>query len=216
VVEGVEAGLPEASWPVYTGSNHDAGRLTTRWAGGDEAKARCALLMLLTLRGTPFLYYGDEIGMPDVEIPPDRVLDPVPEGRDGCRTPMQWTSGPGAGFTDAADTWLPLGDAGAHNVADQRGDPGSVLNLVRDLIALRRDRADLHSGAYATLPAPDGAWAWRRGDGTVVTLNLSDAPVTVEGLSGSILVSTDRARDGERVDGALALAPWSGAVIDVG
>ena len=91
--------------------------------------------MLLTLRGTPFLYYGDEIGMPDVEIPPDRVLDPVPEGRDGCRTPMQWTSGPGAGFTDAADTWLPLGDAGARNVADQRADPGSVLNLVRDLIA---------------------------------------------------------------------------------
>jgi alpha-glucosidase len=172
--------------------------------------------MLLTLRGTPFLYYGDEIAMPDVAIPPDRVRDPVPEGRDGCRTPMQWTSGPGAGFTDAADTWLPLGDAGARNVADQRGDPGSVLNLVRDLIALRRARDDLRRGAYATVPAPAGAWAWRRGDGTAVALNLSDAAVTLPGLSGSVLIATDRARDGEPVDGALDLQPWSGAVIDVG
>jgi alpha-glucosidase len=213
IVEGVEAGLPEASWPVYTGSNHDAGRFVTRWAGGDEAKVRVALMMLLTLRGTPFLYYGDEIAMPEVPIPADRVLDPVPENRDGCRTPMQWTSAPGAGFTDAADTWLPLGDAGARNVADQRADRGSVLHLVRDLIALRRDRADLHAGGYATLPAPDGAWAWARGDGTAVALNLSDAPVTVDGLTGDVLVATDRARDGERVDGALALAPWSGAVV---
>jgi alpha-glucosidase len=144
------------------------------------------------------------------------VRDPVPEGRDGCRTPRQWTSGPGAGFTDAADTWLPLGDAGARNVEDQRADPGSVLNLVRDLIAVRRDRDDLRSGAYATLPAPDGEWAWRRGDGTAVVLNLSDAPVAVDGLTGSVVVATDRAREGERVDGALALAPWSGAVLDVG
>jgi alpha-glucosidase len=100
-VEGVEGGLPELSWPVYTGSNHDAGRLATRWAGGDEAKARCALLMLLTLRGTPFLYYGDEIALPDGDVPPERRKDPVPDNRDGCRTPMPWT--PDGGFTDGGD-----------------------------------------------------------------------------------------------------------------
>jgi alpha-glucosidase len=216
IVEAMEERLPHGAWPVYTGSNHDAGRLVTRWAGGDEAKVRCALTMLLCVRGTPFLYYGDEIGMPEVPIDPARSLDPVPHrtgdptsGRDGCRTPMQWTAAPGAGFTTADGTWLPIGDAGACNVADQRDDPGSVLHLVRDLIALRRERADLRIGDYATLPAPDGAWAWRRGSSTAVALNLSDAPVTLDGLDGTLLIATDRAR----VGGALDLAPWSGAVV---
>jgi alpha-glucosidase len=222
IVEAVEAGLPARAWPVYTGSNHDAGRLVTRWAGGDEAKTRCALLMLLCLRGTPFLYYGDEIGMPEVEIDPAASLDPVPHrtgdpasGRDGCRTPMQWEAASLAGFSpDGARPWLPVGDARAHNVTGQRANRGSVLHLVRDLIALRRERADLRTGDYATLPAPDGAWAWRRGDGTAVALNLSDRTVIVDGISGRVLVATDRGRDGEPVDGALELAPWSGTVID--
>ena len=139
--------------------------------------------MLLTLRGTPFLYYGDEIAMPDVPLDPALALDPVPHrtgeperNRDGCRTPMQWSAEPGAGFTaGGAETWLPLGDTAARNVAAQREDPGSMLHLVRDLIALRRERADLRAGAYETLPAPAGAWAWRRGDGTAAALNLSDA-----------------------------------------
>ena len=144
--------------------------------------------MLLTLRGTPFLYYGDEIAMPDVRrCRADRGARPG-DPSEPRRLPHADAvdGGPGAGFTDAADTWLPLGDAGARNVADQRADPGSVLHLVRDLIALRRERADLRGGAYATLPAPDGAWAWRRGDGTAVALNLSDAPVTVDGLDGTV------------------------------
>ena len=221
VVEGVEAMLPAESWPVYTGSNHDAGRLVTRWAGGDEARTRVALLILLALRGTPFLYYGDEIGMPDVALDPAQALDPVPHrrndpsaSRDPCRTPMQWSAEPGAGFTAGdAEPWLPLGDAAAHNVGDQRADPGSVLHLVRDLIALRRSRADLRGGSYQTLPAPDGAWAWRRGDGTAAAVNLSGAEVEVAGLGGSVLVATDRSRDGERVDGTLRLGPWQGAVL---
>ena len=204
IVEAVEVGLPEASWPVYTGSNHDAGRLATRWAGGDEGKTRCSLLMLLTLRGTPFLYYGDELGLPDGDVPPDRRRDPVPDNRDGCRTPMPWTAEP------APDMWLPLTDA-SRNVADQREDPGSVLHLVRDLIALRRERADLHSGTYESLSAADGAWVWRRGDGTAVAVNLSDAPVTVD-VAGTVLIATDRARDGKRFDGELA--PWSAAIVD--
>ena len=211
IVEGVEAKLPAGAWPVYTGSNHDAGRLTTRWAGGDEAKARCALLMLLTLRGTPFLYYGDEIAMPEVPVDAADALDPAPSARDRCRTPMQWRDGRGAGFTDGDGTWLPLGDAAAHNVERQREDRGSTLHLVRDLIALRREREDLRRGGYAALPAPAGTWAWRRGDGTAVALNLSDAPAVFD-LAVEILIATDRARDGERVD-RLELAPWSGAVL---
>ena len=224
VVEGVEAGLPEASWPVYTGSNHDAGRLATRWAGGDERRVRAALLMLLTLRGTPFLYYGDEIGMPEVPLDAATALDPVArrtgdpaDNRDVCRTPMQWTAEPGAGFTTASATpWLPLGDATAHNVTAQKDDLGSVLHLTRDLIALRRGQSDLTRGAYATLAAPAGAWAWRRGDGFACAVNLGDDEVAVDLPAGAVAVGTDRARDGEAVDGSAALGPWEGVVVALG
>jgi alpha-glucosidase len=221
VVEGMEERLPARAWPVYTGSNHDAGRLASRWADGDERRARAALTMLLTLRGTPFLYYGDEIGLTDVPLDPAQALDPVPHrtgrkdrNRDEFRTPMPWSGEAGAGFTRAgAEPWLPLGDFGARNVAAQREDPGSTLHLVRDLIALRRERADLRSGDYATLPAPAGAWAYRRGDGTAVALNLSAAPVTVDGPAGRVLVSTARERDGETAGRALELAPWEAVVL---
>ncbi|HEX5782872.1 MAG TPA: alpha-amylase family glycosyl hydrolase, partial [Solirubrobacteraceae bacterium] len=213
IVEHMEANLPAAAWPVWTGSNHDAGRLTTRWGGDDERKAGAALLMLLTLRGTPFLYYGDEIALPDARLDPAKALDPVPHttgdpsrNRDGCRTPMQWTDEPGAGFTsDSATPWLPFADD--RSVAAQREDPGSTLHLVRDLIALRRERADLREGGYETLPGP--AWVWRRGAGTIVALNLSDEPVSVD-LRGPILIGTDRSR--ESFDGRLG--PWEGVVLD--
>jgi alpha-glucosidase len=178
--------------------------------------------MLLTLRGTPFLYYGDEIALEEVPLDPETALDPVARrtgdasrNRDPCRTPMPWDGSPGAGFTadGGTRTWLPIGDNAARNVAAQREDPGSTLHLVRDLIALRRERPDLRVGGYETLPAPDGAWAYRRGDGTAVALNMADAPATVEGLSGRVLVATDRARDGEEVAGALELGPWQAAVV---
>ena len=221
-VEGEEAMLPPGSWPVWTGSNHDAKRFATRWAGDDPARTRAALLILLALRGTPFLYYGDEIGMTDVPLDPATALDPVArrkgdpeENRDVCRTPMQWTEGPGAGFTDGGEPWLPIGDAAAINVAAQREDPGSTLHLVRDLIALRRSREDLRGGAYETVAAPDGAWAWRRGERTAAAVNLSAAEVEVGGLEGVVLVGTDRTRDGEAVDAALRLGPWEGALIEL-
>jgi len=223
IVERMEAALPALAWPVWTGSNHDAGRLATRWAGGDERRSRAALLMLLTLRGTPFLYYGDELGLPDGEVPEPLERDPVgrrtgdrSRNRDGCRTPMPWDGGPNAGFAPAgAEPWLPVSDV-TRNVEAQRADPGSVLHLVRDLIALRRTEPDLHAGAYATLPAPDGAWAWRRGDGHVIALNLSDAPVELDGLGpGAVAISTSRDRDGARVDGPIRLGPWAGLVVDL-
>ena len=220
-VEGVEAGLPPTSWPVWTGSNHDAGRLATRWAQDDPVRARLAVMMLICLRGTPFLYYGDEIGLPDVPLDPADALDPVPgrtgkpeRNRDPCRTPMQWSAEAGAGFTGAGvEPWLPLGDAAAYNVDAQRADAGSQLHLTRDLIALRRAQADLRGGDYETLPAPPGAWAWRRGERHAVALNLSGSEVTIEGLRGEVVIATDRARDGEALDGALTLGPWQGAVV---
>jgi alpha-glucosidase len=181
-------------------------------------------MLLLTLRGTPILYCGDEIGMPEARLAREDLLDPVglrgwPEepGRDPCRTPMQWTGDPGAGFTgEGVRPWLPIGDAAAANVADQRSDPGSVLHLVRDLIALRRDTPDLRSGPASDVVAPDGVWSWRRGSGTLVALNLSDEATGTSVPAGTILVGTDRARDGERVGETLRLGPWEGAIVGVG
>lgn len=221
IVEGMEAQLPRAAWPVWIASTHDAGRLVTRWCGEAPARVRCALMMLLTLRGTPFLYYGDEIGMANVPTDPGTALDPVARqtgdpsrNRDAYRTPMQWTGEPGAGFTAAGATpWLPIGDAAATNVAAQQDDPGSVLHFVRDLIALRRASDDLRAGGYETLPAPEDAWAFRRGEGTVVALNLADREAAFDDVAGTIAIGTDRGRDGERVGGRLRLRAWEGVVL---
>jgi alpha-glucosidase len=224
VVAASIAAMPEHAWPVWIASNHDAGRLATRWAGADERKVRLALMLLLTLRGTPILYYGDEIGMAEVELSREDLLDPVgirgwPEepGRDPARTPMRWTGDPGAGFTgDGVRPWLPIGDPSAANAADQRNDPGSVLNLVHDLIALRRNTPDLRSGPASDVEAPAGVWAWRRGSASVVALNLSDDATETIVPPATILVGTDRRRDGERVGDALRLEPWEGAVLGLG
>jgi alpha-glucosidase len=220
VVARTEELLPAAAWPVWTLGNHDVTRFPTRWADGDERRARLALMLLLTLRGTPVLYYGDEIAMAEAAVPDDRIVDPVGllrepgrPGRDGARTPMPWTGEPGAGFTaPGVEPWLPFGDTGA-NVAAQRADRGSVLHLVRDLIGLRRTIDDLRGGPYAPLDAPEGAWAYRRGERVVVALNLSDAPVVVPAVRGRIEIATDRARDGEAVPDGVPLRPWEGAVL---
>ena len=180
IVAETEALLPEHAWPAWTLGNHDVARFPTRWARGDPGLARCALMLLLTLRGTPVLYYGDELAMPEAEIPLERMVDPVgllddPErpGRDGARTPMPWSDEPGGGFTAAGvEPWLPFGDLAALNVAAQRSDRASALNLTRDLIALRRAEEDLRAGAYAQVAAEEGLWAYRRGDGFLVALNL--------------------------------------------
>lgn len=211
VVEDTEAHTPSGSTPCYTLGNHDLGRFATRWCGNDDAKIRLALTMFFGLRGSLVLYYGDELGLPDTPIPKDRVLDPV--HRDPERTPMPWVDEPGAGFTAAdVEPWLPFGDLSV-NVAAQRDDAASVLHLTRDLIALRGEVDDLRTGAYETIVAEGGLWAFSRGTSVVVGLNFGDEPVTVDGISGTICVSGDRSRDGEHVDGTLELAPRSGAVV---
>jgi alpha-glucosidase len=212
VVEEAERLLPPGAQPLWTLGNHDIGRYSSRWCGGDPAKVRLALLLLFGLRGTPTLYYGDELGLGDVAVPPGAARDV--EGRDQQRTPMPWRAGPGAGFTAAGvDPWLPVGDRKGLSVAEQRGDPDSALTLTRDLVALRRRSAELRAGAYERLPAPEGAWAWRRGERTAVALNLSGEERVVEGMAGTVALATTRGREGEGVVGRLALPPWEGVVL---
>jgi alpha-glucosidase len=220
VVERIEAILPPGAWPAWTGSNHDMSRFATRWAHDDPKRARAALLMLLALRGTPVLYQGDEIGLRDVPVEPPHLRDPLGvkywpayAGRDAMRTPMPWRDGPGGGFTDPGTrSWLPLGDT-SRNVERQLADPASMLALARDLIARRRRTLDLSIGSYTTLPAPDGVWAWRRGDRHAVIVNCSDRDVDVAlDLEGRIVVSTDRERDGEAFRGSIHLPGWEGCI----
>src|SRR5581483_7739991 len=186
IVAAAEAALPAGAWPCWTGSNHDAGRLATRWCHGDEGLARCALLMLLTLRGTPSLYAGDELALTDGHVPPERIRDVADPPRDPGRTPMPWTRA--GGWTAP---WLPLEDT-SRNVEEQRDDPHSTLRFARDLIALRRRSEDLRAGAYAELPSPPGTWAWRRGAGTVVALNLGSSPARIDDVAGRIVLGTER------------------------
>ena len=222
IVERTEAALPSDGWPAWTGSNHDISRLASRWAQADGRKIRAALVMLLCLRGTPVLYQGDEIGLVDTPVARENLRDPLGvrfwpayQGRDAMRTPMQWSHIPNGGFTDAeARPWLPLGDLSC-NVEEQRTDPASVLTLTRDLIGLRKRTGDLAEGQYASLPSPDGVWAWRRGSSVAVALNLSDDEATLGGVSGRIAIGTDRRRDDQTLAGPLVLAPWEGVVIDL-
>jgi alpha-glucosidase len=207
VVAATEAALPDDAWPCWIGSNHDVGRFTTRWCGGDEALARCALLVLVALRGTPSLYYGDELALAEGHVPPERIRDVADPPRDPCRTPMPWTREGGW-----VDPWLPLEDT-SRNVEDQRADPGSTLHFARDLIALRKELLELRRGAYAELPGPAGTWAWRRGECVGVAVNLGGEPAEVEGLEGTIALATARGRERERVAGRLRLGPAEGAIV---
>ena len=207
VVAEVEAVLPTDAWACWTGSNHDIGRFASRWAKGDDALARCVLIVLLGLRGTPCLYYGDELALESGAVPEDRILDVASPSRDPGRTPMPWT--PDGGWHDP---WLPLTDT-RRNVEDQRADARSTLHFTRDLIALRRRLGDLRSGRYEALSAPDGAWVWRRGAGALVAVNLGMSAVAIHGVDGSIAICTDRMREGERLTGRLELAPAQGAVV---
>lgn len=221
IIEDTDAAIPSGSAPVWTGGNHDNYRFPSRWAEGDADRARSALVMLLTLRGCVFLYYGDEIGMPDTEVPLEQILDPVGIrmypvfGRDPERTPMQWDANPGFGFTEpGVEPWLPFGDAASFNVADQVEDPDSFLTLTRDLIALRDAEPDLRSGTFNRVSAPEGILAYTRGDGFLIAASLDQgAGGVISGVNGKVAASARRARDGEQIDGDLTLEPGDALVI---
>jgi alpha-glucosidase len=217
VIERTLASLPDGAWAAWAMSTHDGeGRGASRWCHGRSDAIRCALVLLLTLRGTPILYYGDEIGMvaPLEKLAHSARRDKGPRrgGRDRSRTPMQWTSGPGAGFTDSSDPWLPIGDTAVANVEVQMGDRRSDLWLVRDLLTLRRNSPDLALGVQTFVPSLPGILAWRRGEAICVAVNLGTAPHRIRAV-GRIAICTDRERDGERLAGWLELRPFEAAIV---
>jgi alpha-glucosidase len=153
-VEVAQAEHRPDQWPTWVLSNHDNPRHATRY--GSEARARAAAVLLLTLRGTPFLYAGEELGLTDAEVPDDRLVDPG--GRDGCRAPIPWDGSPTHGWP-TVDPWLPWPpDADTHNLATQRGDPSSMVHLYRRLLGARRASAALRDGSLELLAgyADDG------------------------------------------------------------
>ncbi len=244
-VEDYERVLPDGAWPVYTLSNHDVTRARSRyesdreiasptWAGAGipgpspadvvrgMRRMRVAAMLLLTLRGTPFLYYGEEIGQADGQVPPERILDL--DGRDPERTPMQWGAGPGAGFT-TGDPWLPIGaEAATVNVAAERDDPRSLLSLYRRITWYRKASRPLLEGAYRAVGQDPDVFAYLReadGERLLVALNFADRAAALDapahGLpaAGSVELSTDADRaSGGRVSlGPLDLAPNEGVAI---
>jgi alpha-glucosidase len=200
-VDELEAVLPPGAWPNYVLGNHDQHRLVSRIGA---AQARVAAMLLLTLRGTPTLYYGDEIGMTDVEIPPEREQDPwgkqVPGlglGRDPERTPMQWDAGPNAGFS-TVEPWLPVApDYQQINIEHQLVAPTSILSLYRRLLAYREATPALQWGSYQAVDdVPEACYVFvRQADDqrVLVALNFSDQEQRValpQWGRGKIVLST--------------------------
>ncbi|MBO6577078.1 MAG: DUF3459 domain-containing protein [Rhodothermales bacterium] len=224
-VETIERVSEGRGWPNYVLGNHDEKRLATRLGSDSD---RLAAMLLLTLRGTPTLYYGDELGMEEAEIPPELMVDPwglnvLPElSRDGCRTPMQWDSGPTAGFTTGTP-WLPVQDDKAfRNVAVQSDDPDSILNLYRRLLRLRRKHQALHRGTFAAVntgnedcfcflrEAPDAPGHFKK---LFVALNFGDeaAHVVLPGPGRVLLWSHAPGEDTNLVE-MVRIEPKAGAV----
>lgn len=177
--------LPPEAWPVHVLNNHDNPRIATRVRSRkNDEKLKVAAAMLLTIRGTPFLYYGEEIGMRDIRVSRSEIQDPVgkrywpiPVGRDGCRSPMQWTEEPFSGFSTVTP-WLKVHpEYSSRNVESQLNDPGSLLNFYKDLLRLRRAYAALRRGLFIPLNhEPQRVLAFIRQDNDhriLVALNLA-------------------------------------------
>ncbi len=201
LVDTYEAILPVGAWPNWVLGNHDRSRLASRIG---PAQARIAQMLLLTLRGTPTCYYGDELGMADVPIPADQVHDPAAvappfKGRDPERTPMQWDSSPNAGFCPAdVQPWLPVADDyRLNNVETERDQPTSMLSFVHKLIKLRQTKPALNIGDYHAVDnLPLSCFAYIRAlndQSYLITLNFSGQEQTLslpQFRSGQVLVST--------------------------
>jgi alpha-glucosidase len=224
IIADYENALPVGAWPNWVLGNHDRPRVASR-VGHDQA--RVAAMLLLTLRGTPTLYYGDEIGMRQVAIAAEHVRDPFEKnvpglgvGRDGCRTPMQWDATRYAGFS-SAPPWLPLaGDAAHENVVNLAAEARSILSLYKALVRLRKLRPQLVAGSYVPVVAEGDLLLYRReaeGATIMVALNLGAEPISLSsdaiGLDGQILLSTHMDRNAEPVNGSLDLRGNEGVVI---
>jgi alpha-glucosidase len=224
IIADYEAALPPGAWPNWVLGNHDRPRVASR-VGQDQA--RVAAMLLLTLRGTPTLYYGDEIGMHQVAIAPDQVRDPFEKnvpgigvGRDGCRTPMQWDATRYGGFSTSTP-WLPLADDyPQQNVVNFDADARSILSLYKALIRLRKKLPQLMSGSYVPIAARGDLLLYRREDAegaVVIALNLGAEPVSIAsdaaGFDGEILLSTLLDRQGEKIQGVLDLRGNEGVIV---
>jgi alpha-glucosidase len=197
---------PRDAWPTWVLSNHDNARHRTRY--GSEARARAAAVLLLTLRGTPFLYAGEELGLEDALVPADRVVDPG--GRDPCRAPVPWDATANHGWA-TGDPWLPWPpQPDAHNAATERDDPGSVLNLYRRIIAERRASPALLGGDVTMLDCPEGAVGYERsagGDRRIVVVNFTDGPLPVPIETAlTVVVSSDGTGEGAAYAGSVPSA----------
>jgi len=229
MVDAYEAVLPAGAWPNWVLGNHDQHRLATRIG---PAQARVANMLLLTLRGTPTCYYGDEIGMENVPIPLAMVQDPPalnqPEiahlvGRDPERTPMQWDASPNAGFAPAeVRTWLPVAnDFATRNVAVQSGDPASMLNFYRALTALRQSEPALTIGDYRSLdPGAAHVFAYLRSHGDarfLVVLNFGGEArrldLSAVGGRVEVALSTEMTGPHRMTLSALDLGPNEGLIL---
>jgi alpha-glucosidase len=226
LINEIEEALPSDAWPNNVLGNHDSPRLATR-LGRDVV--RPAAMMLLTLRGTPTIYMGEEIGMEDGDIPLDRLQDPPalkigPEaGRDPCRTPFHWSAEPYAGFS-TVEPWLPVAqDYKTRNVANQKTDPKSVLSLYRHLLSYRKKSPALHQGTYRSIEnLPDGCFVYLReygGERLLVAINFIEKPLVLalDTLPevGRIVLSTELDRDGVEKLSRLNLRPYEGVIIEI-
>jgi alpha-glucosidase len=222
LTEGYEKALPQGGWPNWVLGNHDNPRIASR-VGIDQA--RIAAMLLLTLRGTPTMYYGDELGMLNVPIQADRVQDPFEKnvpgkglGRDPSRTPMLWDATHYAGFS-THPPWLPVTpDHSSINVESESRDSDSFLSLYRALLAIRHSYLSLSIGGYVNFPAPIGVLAYMRSDGEerlLIALNfraeLADLSLGSMGV-GRVLLSTYMDRSDEMRTQVLRLRSNEGLI----
>ena len=223
IVADYERVLPAGAWPNWVLSNHDRHRIASRVG---VAQARVAAMLLLTLRGTPTIYYGDDVGLEQVPIPPEDVQDPWEKnepglglGRDPCRTPMPWDASANAGFT-SGKPWLPLNaDWKTRNVEVETADAGSILELHRRLLALRRSSQALSLGDYVPISVQDGFLVFERraaGERILVALNLTHEPRTAglpSDAAWTVVLSTVAAGGHALVQDGIVLGPDEGVIL---
>ncbi len=213
-------------WPTISFSNHDVPRTVSRF-GGDDPPPELAKLMfalLASLKGTTLIYQGEELGLPQAKLRRDQLRDPVGDlywpysgGRDGCRTPMPWTTGPNLGFTTGAP-WLPLAvEHAGLTVQAQETDPESNLAFARAMLAFRRASPAMTGGSLELLDVADPVLGFVRREGAeaiACLFNLSAEPRFVDApeLEGAFLLEP-RAGDADLRGGSIGLAPWSAAFL---
>ena len=223
MVDLLEARTAIGSWPARSSGNHDIGRVGNRI--GDE-DLRLAAMLHLTVRGTPTVYYGEELGLRRVDVPMDRIQDPSGRdnpkfGRDGFRAPMPWDDSPYAGFS-SAEPWLPSDDATlSKNVQAQENDCGSLLNFYRQLVRFRNEHELLQSGDYAPLDVQGPVFAYTRGDrarGLLVALNFGESdyelslPDHLVGVEDAEILFSTVFRDDTAPAPSLTLWPREGII----